>query len=90
MYGYYPTFHTLTSAGRKSTFSMLKICFRFSLLFYSFAVQSICLSETNCVVDINNLREEGKAGNTLEGRYIVVLCLTEIGLFQIIPLRDCR
>ena len=31
--GYYPTFHTLTSVGRKSTFSMLKICFRFSLLF---------------------------------------------------------
>ena len=25
MFGYYPTFHTLTSVGRKSTFSMLKI-----------------------------------------------------------------
>ena len=33
MFGYYPTFHTLTSVGRKSTFSMLKICFRFSLPF---------------------------------------------------------
>ena len=43
MFGYYPTFHTLTSVGRKSTSSMLKICFRFSLLFSSFAVQNICL-----------------------------------------------
>ena len=43
MFGYYPTFHTLTNVGRKSTFSMLKICFRFSLLFYSFAVQNIRL-----------------------------------------------
>ena len=32
MFGYYPAFHTLTSVGRKSTFSMLEICFRFSLL----------------------------------------------------------
>ena len=24
MFGYYPTFHTLTSVGRKSTFRMLK------------------------------------------------------------------
>ena len=33
LFGYYPTFHNLTSVGRKSTFSMLKICFCFSLLF---------------------------------------------------------
>ena len=29
MFGYNPTFHTLTSVGRKYTFTMLKICFRF-------------------------------------------------------------
>ena len=32
MFGYYPTFHTLTSVRLKSTFSMLKICFPFAIL----------------------------------------------------------
>ena len=44
VFGYYPTFHTLTSVRRKSTFSMLKICFCYSLQFLSFVVQSISLS----------------------------------------------
>ena len=33
VFGYHPMFHTLTSVGRKSTFSVLKICFRYFLQF---------------------------------------------------------
>ena len=74
----------------KNYFQYAENMFPLFFAILKFAVQSICLTETNCVADINDLREEGKAENTLKGRYIVVLCLTEFGLFRIIPLGDCR
>ena len=87
MFGYYPTFHALTSVGRKSTFSMLKICFHFSLLFLSFAVQSICLkvNQSHCATVYVRTKSRLflKVVNILYSYHFVICCTSECFLILI-------